>query len=173
MLVSRDAEVRVQEERGRRWRDEAARLQRRPRSFPPSLPPYSLLSSSLAATMSFMPAPLPPGPSSSSQAPYQHQQHDSQGPFHSPFQRAASGDITHLPGQRAQTVGCFFWSQIAVDFAVLTLGFAFVFGVDVFSRSWTRSTERPRASWRSRSGARRRTVRPQPFLGPERRERHF
>lgn len=62
--------------------------------------------------MSFMPAQLPPGPSTPSsygsqqqqhQYPQQHQQ-PGQGAYHSPFQRATSGDITHLPGQRAQTV---------------------------------------------------------------------
>ncbi|KAL7415031.1 Phox homologous domain-containing protein [Mrakia frigida] len=43
--------------------------------------------------MSFMPAPLPQGPSSPSQA----------APQHSPFARAFSGDIARVPGTRAQT----------------------------------------------------------------------
>lgn len=45
--------------------------------------------------MSFMPAPLPAGPSSP-----QGQAHNQP----SPFARAFSGDITRVPGTRAQTV---------------------------------------------------------------------
>jgi hypothetical protein len=59
--------------------------------------------------------------------------------------------------QASEPRRCVGSQSLAVDLAVLTLDFAFVFGVDGLG-SWTRSTERPRASWRSRSGARRRTV---------------
>jgi hypothetical protein len=56
---------------------------------PTSIRPFSSI-------MSFMPAPLPSGPS--------NPQHGQQQQQHSPFARAASGGIQSIAGQRAQTV---------------------------------------------------------------------